>query len=42
MHRIKVRVVEDALYANNTIASANRSGFDRADVTERDHERATA
>ena len=33
MHRTKVRVVEDALDANNTIASANRSDFDRADVT---------
>jgi len=28
-----VRVVEDAFDANNTIASANRSDFDRADVT---------
>ena len=33
MHRTKVRVVEDALDANNTIASANRGDFDRADVT---------
>jgi hydrogenase nickel incorporation protein HypB len=33
MHRTKVRVVEDALDANNTIASANRSDFDRCDVT---------
>ena len=33
MHRTKVRVVEDALDANNTIAAANRSDFDRADVT---------
>ena len=33
MHRTKVRVVEDAFDANNTIASANRSDFDRADVT---------
>ena len=33
MHRTKVSVVEDALDANNTIASANRSDFDRADVT---------
>jgi hydrogenase nickel incorporation protein HypB len=33
MHRTKVRVVEDALDANNTIASANRSDFDRSDVT---------
>jgi len=32
MHRTKVRVVEDALDANNTIASANRSDFDRAEV----------
>ena len=33
MHRTKVRVVEDALDANNTIAAANRSDFDRSDVT---------
>jgi hydrogenase nickel incorporation protein HypB len=33
MHRTKVRVVEDALDANNTIASANRGDFDRANVT---------
>src|SRR4051795_8096718 len=33
MHRTKVRVVEDALDANNTIASANRSDFDRENVT---------
>ena len=32
MHRTKVRVVEDALDANNTIARANRNDFDRADV----------
>jgi hydrogenase nickel incorporation protein HypB len=32
MHRTKVRVVEDALDANNTIASANRADFDRAGV----------
>jgi hydrogenase nickel incorporation protein HypB len=32
MHRTKVRVVEDALDANNTIARANRDDFDRADV----------
>ena len=32
MHRTKVRVVEDALDANNTIASANRGDFDRANV----------
>jgi hydrogenase nickel incorporation protein HypB len=33
MHRIKVRVVEDALNANNTIARANRADFDRTGVT---------
>jgi hydrogenase nickel incorporation protein HypB len=33
MHRIKVRVVEDALDANNTIARANRADFDRAGVS---------
>ena len=33
MHRVKVRVVEDALDANNTIARANREDFDRHDVT---------
>src|ERR687896_1734602 len=32
MHRTKVRVVEDALDANNTIARANRADFDRASV----------
>jgi hydrogenase nickel incorporation protein HypB len=32
MHRTKVRVVEDALDANNTIATANRADFDRARV----------
>jgi hydrogenase nickel incorporation protein HypB len=32
MHRIKVRVVEDVLDANNTIARANREDFDRAGV----------
>ncbi|MGH2942020.1 MAG: hydrogenase nickel incorporation protein HypB, partial [Solirubrobacteraceae bacterium] len=32
MHQTKVRVVEDALDANNTIASANRGDFDRAGV----------
>src|SRR3954463_12842676 len=32
MHRVRVRVVEDALDANNTIAKANRADFDRADV----------
>ena len=33
MHRVKVRVVEDALDANNTIARANRDDFDRHGVT---------
>jgi len=33
MHRVKVRVVEDALDANNTIARANREDFDRLGVT---------
>ena len=33
MHRVRVRVVEDALDANNTIAQSNREDFDRADVT---------
>jgi hydrogenase nickel incorporation protein HypB len=32
VHRTKVRVVEDALDANNTIARANRADFDRASV----------
>jgi hydrogenase nickel incorporation protein HypB len=32
MHRTKVRVVEDALDANNTIARANRDDFDRSGV----------
>jgi hydrogenase nickel incorporation protein HypB len=32
VHRTKVRIVEDALDANNTIASANRADFDRAGV----------
>jgi hydrogenase nickel incorporation protein HypB len=32
MHRTKVRIVEDALDANNTIAQANRADFDRAAV----------
>ena len=32
MHRVKVRVVEDALDANSTIAQANRADFDRAGV----------
>jgi len=33
MHRTKVRIVEDALDANNTIARANREDFDRAGVS---------
>jgi hydrogenase nickel incorporation protein HypB len=33
MHRTKVKVVEEALDANNTIAAANRADFDRARVT---------
>ena len=33
MHRTRVRIVEDALDANNTIARANRADFDRAGVT---------
>jgi hydrogenase nickel incorporation protein HypB len=33
VHRTKVRVVEDALDANNTIARANRDDFDRAGVS---------
>src|SRR3954467_10967608 len=33
MHRTKIRVVEDALDANNTIARANRDDFDRESVT---------
>jgi hydrogenase nickel incorporation protein HypB len=33
MHRTRVRIVEDALDANNTIARANREDFDRAGVT---------
>jgi hydrogenase nickel incorporation protein HypB len=32
MHRTKVRIVEDALDANNTIARANRDDFDRHQV----------
>ncbi|MET0600995.1 MAG: hydrogenase nickel incorporation protein HypB [Baekduia sp.] len=32
MHRVKVRVAEDALDANATIAEANRADFDRAGV----------
>ena len=33
MHRTKVRIVEDALDANNTIARANRDDFDRHRVS---------
>src|SRR3954467_15264329 len=33
MHRTRVRVVEDALDANNTIARANRADFDRTGVS---------
>jgi hydrogenase nickel incorporation protein HypB len=33
MHRTRVRVVEDALDANDTIARANRTDFERAGVT---------
>src|ERR1700755_1164165 len=32
MHRTKVRIVEEALDANNTIAQANRADFDRTGV----------
>jgi hydrogenase nickel incorporation protein HypB len=32
MHRTKIKIVEDALDANNTIARANRADFDRAGV----------
>jgi hydrogenase nickel incorporation protein HypB len=32
MHRTKVKVVEEALDANNTIAQANRADFDRASI----------
>jgi hydrogenase nickel incorporation protein HypB len=32
MHRTRIRIVEDALDANNTIARANRADFDRAGV----------
>jgi hydrogenase nickel incorporation protein HypB len=32
MHRTKVKVVEEALDANNTIAQANRADFERAGV----------
>jgi len=33
MHRTKVRVIEDVLDANNTIAQANRDDFDRHGVS---------
>jgi hydrogenase nickel incorporation protein HypB len=33
MHRTKIRVAEDALDANQTIANTNRDDFDRAGVT---------
>ena len=33
MHRTKVKVAEDALDANETIARANRDDFDRASVS---------
>ena len=33
MHRTKIRIVEDALDANDTIARANRADFDRSSVT---------
>ena len=33
MHKTKIRIVEDALDANNTIARANRDDFDRDSVT---------
>ena len=33
MHRVRVRIVEDALDANATIAAANRADFDRAGVS---------
>ena len=33
MHRTRVKVVEEALDANNTIAAANRADFDRHGVT---------
>ena len=32
MHRTKVKIVEEALDANDTIAAANRADFDRAGV----------
>src|SRR3954447_9385107 len=33
MHRTRIRVVEDALDANNTLGQANRADFDREAVT---------
>jgi hydrogenase nickel incorporation protein HypB len=33
MHRVRVRIVENVLDANDTIARANRDDFDRAGVT---------
>lgn len=33
MHKTRVRIVEDALDANNTIARANRDDFDRHELT---------
>ena len=33
MHRTRVKVLEDVLDANDTIAAANRADFDRAGVT---------
>jgi hydrogenase nickel incorporation protein HypB len=33
MHRVKVRIAQDALDANATIATANRADFDRAGVS---------
>jgi hydrogenase nickel incorporation protein HypB len=33
LHRTKIKIVEDALDANNTIARANRADFDRDGVT---------
>ena len=32
MHKTKIKVAEDALDANTTIAQANRADFDRAGV----------
>lgn len=42
MHHTKVRVVEDALDANNAIAGANAGDFERSNVTVVNHEHATA